>query len=166
MNNKWLKILFIFSLSVNGAVLGALGYSAAKQYWGNTMAPDPVPVIGPENLPPRAQQSRAEFQKKLWQERSLIQEQREDLARLLMQEPPDKQKIEEKIKAVTAHQEKLQQAIVDQILKETGTMTPEQRKLYLSTIQGRMCPQGMGGWCGRGPRSGGRMGFRRNMPCP
>lgn len=54
MNNKWLKILFIFSLSVNGAVLGALGYSAAKQYWGNTMAPDPVPVIGPENLPPRA----------------------------------------------------------------------------------------------------------------
>jgi hypothetical protein len=94
-----------------------------------------------------------------------MQQQRNELAQLLMQQPPDRQKIEEKVKALNDQQGKIQQAVVVQILSETSSMTQDQKRLYLSSIQGRMCQPDMMGRCGRGPGFRGRMGFGRNMPC-
>jgi hypothetical protein len=165
MNNKWLKVLFIFSLTVNGAVLGALGYSIARQYFETGSESSVVPGCSPEFFPPQVLSSRADFQKRLFEERAQVQQQRNELSQLLMQQPPDRQKIKEKVKLLNEQQGKIQQAVVAQILSETSSMTAEQKQLYLSSIQGRMCQHGMMGRCGRGPGFRGRMGFGRNMPC-
>ena len=164
MKDTWLKISFIFSLAVNCAVLGALGYPLAQQYWISGSEPARIPEMPAEKFPPQVLQSRAEFRNRLWQERSGIQKQREQLALLLMEQPPDKQKIQEKIRAITALQGKIQEATVAQILQETAAMTPQQREVYLGNIQGMMCPKGMRGGCGKGPGFKGRMG-RGNRPC-
>jgi Spy/CpxP family protein refolding chaperone len=95
------------------------------------------------------------------QERKNVRDERDQLAQLLMAQPPDKQKIQDTILTIANLQGKIQQAVVEQILAETAAMPPEQRRLYLANIQGRMCQ----GQCGRGPRFGGRRG-RMNRPCP
>jgi len=164
MKDTWLKISFIFSLAVNCAVLGALGYPLARQYWISGSEPARIPEMPAEQCPPQVLQSRADFRNRLWQERSGIQKQREQLALLLMEQPPDKQKIQEKIRAITALQGKIQEATVAQILQETAAMTPRQREVYLGNIQGMMCPKGMRGGCNKGPGFKGRMG-RGNGPC-
>ncbi len=160
MKDTWLKIILIFSLAVNFAVLGALGYPLAKQYWGNRTELPAIQEIQSKDVPSQVLQSRSDFQKKLWQERIQVRDERDQLAQLLMEQPPDRQKIQEKIRAISSIQGKIQQTVVDQILAETAAMPPEQRRLYLSNIQGRMCQ----GRCGRGPRFGGGMG-RMNGPC-
>jgi hypothetical protein len=163
MKDIWLKIILIFSLAVNCAVMGTLGYPLAKQYWGNRSEPSALQEIPSQDVSPQVLQSRADFQNKLQQERARVQDERDQLARLLMVQPPDRQKIHEKIQTISTLQIKIQQAVVDQILAETSAMPPDQRKLYLSNIQGMMCQ----GRCGRGPRFGGRMGRmgRMNGPC-
>jgi hypothetical protein len=161
MNNTWLKIILIFSLAINGAVLVAVGYPFARQYWGNQTKPFVQQDLPFKDVPPQVLQSRLEFRNRLRQERMRVRNEQSQLAELLMAEPPDIQKIKDKIQSIANLQGKIQQAVVDQILKETAAMTPEQRRLYLSNIQGRMCQ----GPCGKGPRFGGR-GGRRNMPWP
>ena len=160
MKDTWLKIILIFSLAVNFSVLGALGYPLAKQYWGNKTEPSALQEIPPQDVPPQVLQSRSAFRKKMLRERLKVRDERDQLAQLLMAQPPERQKIQDKIQAIATLQGKIQQAVVDQILAETAAMPPEQRKLYLSNIQGRMCQ----GQCGRGPRFGGRRG-RMNGPC-
>jgi len=77
MKDTWLKISFIFSLAVNCAVLGALGYPLARQYWVSGSEPARIPEMPAEQSPPQVLQSRADFRNRLWQERSGIQKQRE-----------------------------------------------------------------------------------------
>jgi uncharacterized membrane protein len=161
MKDTWLKIIFIFSLAFNCAVLGAIGYPLAKQYWKIRTEPTVLQEIPPESVPPQVLQSRSAFRKRMLQERKKVRDERDQLAQLLMAQPPDKQKIQDKILTIANLQGKIQQAVVEQILAETAAMPPEQRRLYLSNIQGRMCQ----GQCGRGPRFGGRRG-RMNRPCP
>ena len=161
MKDTWLKIIFIFSLAVNFSVLGALGYPLAKQYWGNRVESPVLQEIPPEDVPPQVLQSRSDFRKRILRERIKVREERDQLARLLMAQPPDRQKIQDKIQDIVTLQGKIQQAVADQILTESAAMPPEQRRLYLSNIQGRMCQ----GQCGRGPGFGGRRG-RMNRPCP
>jgi len=164
MKDTWLKISFIFSLAVNCAVLGALGYPLARQYWVSGSESARIPEMPAENVSAQVLQSREDFRSRLWQERLTIRKEREELSLLLMEQPPDKQKIQGKIRDITARQEKIQEATVEQILRETAAMTPQQRKVYLENIQGMMCPKGMMGGCGRGPGFRGRMG-RGNGPC-
>ena len=161
MKDTWLKICFIFSLAVNCAVLGALGYPLARQYWMSGSEPARIPEMPAENVPAQVLQSREDFRRRLWQEQPVMQKQREELAALLMEQPPDRQKIQEKVRAITMLQGKIQQATVDQILRETADMTPQQRKVYLENIQGMMCPKSMMGGCGRMGRGMGR----GNGPC-
>jgi len=161
MNDTWLKIILIFSLAVNFSVLGALGYPLAKQYWGNRSEPSALQETPLQDVSAQVLQSRSAFRKRMLQERIKVRDERDQLAQLLMAQPPDKQKIQDKIQAIANLQGKIQQAVVEQILAETAAMPPEQRRLYLSNIQGRMCQ----GQCGRGPRFGGRRG-RMNGPCP
>ena len=161
MKDTWLKIILIFSLAFNCAVLGAIGYPLAKQYWRNRTEAPVLQEIPPENVPPQVLQSRSAFRKRMLQERKNVRDERDQLAQLLMAQPPDKQKIQDKILTIANLQGKIQQAVVEQILAETAAMPPEQRRLYLSNIQGRMCQ----GQCGRGPGFGGRRG-RMNRPCP
>ena len=161
MNDTWLKIILIFSLAVNFSVLGALGYPLAKQYWGNRSEPSALQETPLQDVSPQVLQSRSAFRKRMLQERIKVRDERDQLAQLLMAQPPDKQKIQDKIQAIANLQGKIQQAVVEQILAETAAMPPEQRRLYLSNIQGRMCQ----GQCGRGPGFGGRRG-RMNRPCP
>jgi hypothetical protein len=161
MKDTWLKIILIFSLAVNFSVLGALGYTLAKQYWGNRTESPVLQEIPPQDVPPQVRQSRSAFRKRMLQERLRVRDARDQLARLLMVQPPDRQKIQDKIQDIATLQGKIQQDVVDQILAETAAMPPEQRRLYLSNIQGRMCQ----GRCGKGPRFGGRRG-RMNGPCP
>jgi len=158
MKDTWLKISFIFSLAVNCAVLGALGYPLARQYWGRGMEQAQLPEMPDEKFSAQVLQSRADFRDRLWQQRRDIQKQREELSLLLMEQPPDKKKIEEKVRAISAQQGNIQEATIEQILKETAAMTPQQRKAYLGTIRGMMCPKGMRGGCGKGPGFRGRMG--------
>jgi uncharacterized membrane protein len=161
MKDTWLKIILIFSLAFNCAVLGAIGYPLAKQYWRNRTEPPVLQEIPPENVPPQVLQSRSAFRKRMLQERIKVRDERDQLAQLLMAQPPDKQKIQDKILTIANLQGKIQQTVVEQILAETAAMPPEQRRLYLSNIQGKMCQ----GQCGRGPGFGGRRG-RMNRPCP
>jgi len=161
MKDTWLKIILIFSLAFNCAVLGAIGYPLAKQYWRNRTEAPVLQEIPPENVPPQVLQSRSAFRKRMLQERKNVRDERDQLAQLLMAQPPDKQKIQNKILTIANLQGKIQQAVVEQILAETAAMPPEQRRLYLANIQGRMCQ----GQCGRGPGFGGRRG-RMNRPCP
>ena len=161
MKDTWLKIILIFSLAFNCAVLGAIGYPLAKQYWRNRTEAPVLQEIPPENVPPQVLQSRSAFRKRMLQERKNVRDERDQLAQLLMAQPPDKQKIQDTILTIANLQGKIQQAVVEQILAETAAMPPEQRRLYLANIQGRMCQ----GQCGRGPGFGGRRG-RMNRPCP
>jgi len=165
MYNKWLKVALIFSLAVNVAILGAFGYPVARQYFKAGSETALIPGYSLENIPSQVLSSRAAFEKGLFEERALVQLQQNELAQLLMQQPPDKEKIQEKVKLLNAQQEKIQQAVVAQILSETSSMTPEQKSLYLSSIQGRMCQPGMMGRCGKGRGFRGGMGFGRNRSC-
>ena len=160
MKDTWLKIILIFSLAVNFAVLGAIGYPFAKQYWGSRTEPPSLKDIPVEEVPPQVLQSRSAFRKKMLQERMKVRDERDQLARLLMAQPPDRQKIKDKIQDIANLQGKIQQTVADQILAETAAMPPAQRRLYLSDIQGRMCQ----GQC-RGPGFGGGRG-RMHRPCP
>jgi hypothetical protein len=164
MKDTWLKISFIFSLAINCAVLGAIGYPLARQYWGRAPVQAQLPEMPGEHFSPRVLQSRADFRDRLWRQRADVQKQREELSLLLMEQAPDRQKIRDKIRVITAQQEKIQEETVEQILKETAAMTPQQRQAYLGTIRGMMCPKGMMGGCGRGPGARGGMG-RGNGPC-
>jgi Spy/CpxP family protein refolding chaperone len=164
MKDTWLKISFIFSLAVNCAVLGALGYPLARQYWGIGRGPARIPEMPAENVPAQVLQSREDFRNRLWQERLAVRKEREELAAMLAEQPPDRQKIQEKIRSITALQGKIQESTVEQILRETAAMTPDQRRIYLGNIRGMMCPKGMMGGCGRGPRMGRGMG-RGSGPC-
>ncbi len=60
MKNTWIKILLIFSLSLNLAVLGVLGYSVAKQYRGNKMEPPSLAGIPSDELSPECSTLRPE----------------------------------------------------------------------------------------------------------
>ncbi len=159
MNNTWLKLILVFSLAINGAVLVAIGYPLARQYWGNQTKPLVWQEMQFKDVPPQVLQSRLEFRNRIRQERIRVRNKQEHLAQLLMSDPPDRKKIKEAVQSVNALQGKIQQAVIEQILQETAAMTPEQRRLYLANIQSRMCQ----GPCGRGPRFGGGRG-RMNMP--
>jgi hypothetical protein len=161
MKDTWLKTILVFSLAVNCAVLGAVGYPLARQYWANRIEQPVLREMPSEDVPPQVLQSRSAFRERISQERVRIRDERDQLARLLMSEPPDRQKIQQKIQDIAKLQGKIQQAVADQILTETAAMPAEQRRLYLSSIQGKMCQ----GQCGRGPGFGGRRG-RMNRPCP
>ena len=161
MKDTGLKIILVFSLAVNCAVLGAIGYPLAKQYWGNRTESPVLEEIPIEAVPPQVLQSRSAFRNRMLQERIRVRNERDQLARLLIAMPPDRQKIQDKIQDIATLQGKIQQVVADQILAESAAMPPEQRRLYLSNIQGRMCQ----GQCGRGPGFGGRRG-RMNRPFP
>ena len=161
MKDTWLKSILIFSLAVNCAVLGAIGYPLARQYWGNRTELPALREMSSEAVPLQVLQSRSAFRERIRQERMRVRDERDQLARLLMAEPPDRLKIQEKIQSIAKLQGIIQQAVADQILAETAAMPPDQRQLYLSNIQGRMCQ----GQCGKGPGFGGRRG-RMNRQCP
>ena len=68
---------------------------------------------------------------------------------LLIQDTPDREKINTQLEALSKTQAAVQHVVLDQILKEIQTLNPEQKKTFLANLKEGMRFKGMFGM-GRG----------------
>jgi uncharacterized membrane protein len=163
MNSNWLKAVIIVSLALNCMVAGGLTYKYFFEQSSEIKPEEPLKQsVLPMDFSPRIRNARRGFQKDVWDERSMIQQEQDRLVEFLMQETPDRKKINETLETISRNQAQVQQLVLDQILKEIQDLSPEQKMLYLSNIKSRMrCGKMFGMGRGRGRRDGRG---RRNFP--
>jgi len=185
MKEKLIIFLLIFSLTVNVAALITMGY-----FWGKNDTPGETVFTGSKPLPLVSELplNNGQRRKMLGARRALLEEiapikdelmtKREELVNLLTVETPDRNAIDKKLNEINGLQLKTKRAVIDQMLKQKGFLTPMQQKEYFDLISKRICQgrgevgkgpgshrgrgmgrgseEGMGMGMGRGKRQGGR----------
>jgi len=163
MNSNWLKTVIIISLALNFMVAGGLTY---KNFFVQKIEGQPEKPLEQDtssiDFSPQIRNGRRGFGNRIRPERMRIQEEQDKLVELLMQEPPDRKKINEALEKVNKAQARVKQMVLEQILKEIQGLSPEQRKLYLSRIKMGMVRKGMFGM-GRGRGRGDGWRKKRNF---
>ena len=163
MNSNWLKIIIIISLALNCMVAGGLTY---KYFFVQKTEEQPEEPLKQDtssiDFSPQVRDDRRGLGNRIRPERMRIQGEQDKLVELLMQEPPDRKKINEALEKVNKAQARVKQMVLEQILKEIQGLSPEQRKLYLSRIKMGMVRKGMFGM-GRGRGRGDGWRKKRNF---
>jgi len=163
MKEKVLYIVLGFSLGLNLSLGGAFLWGWMNQRSGpagmdRTGSPGPTMPPALQRKLEKAREPWIPEFKRLWDE---VHQARRGLYEALREQPPDPQKIRERLDQVAEIQKTHQAMVVDRILKETESMNPEERGEYLEWIgRGMQCP-------GMGPGRGGRRpGRDRALPAP
>ena len=165
MNSNWLKTVLIISLALNFMVAGGLTY---KNFFVQKIEGQPEKPLEQDtssiDFSPQIRNGRRGFGNRIRPERMRIQEEQDKLVELLMQDPPDRRKINEALETISRTQAEVQQLTIDRILKEIQNLPPEQKMAYIAKLKRRMRHKGMFGM-GRGRHKAG--GWRKRMnPSP
>ena len=164
MKERIKTILFIFSVAVNLGILGFLAYSWSLPHFlrGENRWEQPeeiMPFTGEQAS--QVRKARERLMCGVRGKRLEIQTKRNELFDLLMRPAPDPRAVNSKVREINQLQGAIQEDAANEMLLETGQMTPEQKKSYFTSIRNRMCGQGMipggvGQWCGKGRMMGRR----------
>ena len=172
MRTKWLIIALMFSVVVNVAALGTIGF----HWWKVRGVRPPLPPFPPpkEMLRPlrRPLDLTSDQMQELGTQRRRISEEirgirkdlldsRARLMELLRSLDPDSMAVEEILQEIASSQVALERKVIHSILRMKRTLTPEQREKLLQMMErrggwGRMGP-GQGHGMMRGPSGPGRM---------
>ena len=144
MNSNWLKTVLIISLVLNCMVAGGLTYKYFFVQKTEGQQEEPLTQdTSYIDFSPQIRNGRRGFGNKIRPERMRIQEEQDKLVELLMQEPPDRRKIDEALETISRTQTEVQRLTVDRILKEVQNLPPEQKMPYIAKIKRRMRHKGM-----------------------
>ena len=157
MNSVWFKTILVLSLACNCMIAGAFTY---KYFIGLRVQQSPAGTdqrLQSGRL--LSSDARQELQEQMTPVRRQIQDDRDRIIDLLKQDPPDRQQIDAALASITRRQSDMQCMVMDRILQELKTMTPEQKAQYLSNMRNARCWRGMFGMGrgmgrGRGHREG------------
>jgi len=161
MNSVWFKTILVLSLACNCMIAGAFTY---KYFIGPQTQQLPAGPGGPQPQAGRllSPEARQELQGKITPVRQQIQDDRNRIVELLKQDTPDRLQIDAALASISTRQSKIQSMVMDRIVQELQTMTPEQKAQYLSAMKDARCWRGMFGM-GRGMGRGrGHWEGRRN----
>ncbi len=170
MKDRVKTILLIFSLAINAAVLGVLGYSWATFYMGigeEEAPPTEQSMLSQTGLPvEEVERSREDLRMTIAAKRTQLAAKREELIGLLMEPTPNTHAVAETMDEINGLQGTIQKAVMEQMLSETNRLTAKQRQLYFQSIGSRMRGSGMMamGRYGRGHRRGRGRGYRMGPP--
>ena len=160
MKEKLIIFLLIFSLTVNVAALVTMGYfwekyerRGAPPFRGDEI---PTPSLTSELSLDNEQQGkmrgiRRSFLNEINPIRNELSTKRENLVNLLTAEEPDRSAIDQKLSEINTLQSKIQNAVVDNLLREKDFLNPRQQEQYFNCICGRLCPNCLRS--GRGAKS-------------
>ena len=169
MRTKWLIIALVFSVVVNVAALGTIGF-----HWWKVrgvrppLPPSPLPkemlrpLRRPLDLTSDQMQELGTQRRRISEEirgiRKDLLESRARLMELLRSPDPDSMAVEEILQGIASSQVALERKVIHSILRMKRTLTPEQREKLLQMIERRE------GWDRMGPGFGRKM--NRNRPRP
>lgn len=148
MKNKWVILVFALSLAFNFAFLGALGYKlwvkkpktrieAHSRNWKEGTSPEERIHLRKDQKE-RLEKLRKEFFPRLKGIRVEMQQERKNLGILLIQEKPDTAVIVKRLDRIGKLQTRIEKEVVFHVLKETESMDPQQREIYIQIIMKRM----------------------------
>jgi len=163
MKSVFWKALLVFSLALNVAVAGTVGWRLwrAQQWLGAPPAPEPSALFSGEAKhalqAPDAPFSRREIQEK----RSLIQQKKSEILDLIAAHPGDLTPVQQHIDELLNLQRQMETAALARISKIMAQLPEEKRQQFLAIVKNRACRSpGMMGPCepGRKGPKGRRMG--------
>ncbi len=134
-------------------LVGAGAYFAAD-YWAGDNHPHPATMHDTSiherlDLTPdqqrRIEQVHAKFRSKRIELRERHRDRRSELLELLQQQPPDRERISEKIEQISTIQKKMQQEAIEHILKVASELDASQRGRLFELLDEAMCPGAMMG---------------------
>ncbi|MBL7073838.1 periplasmic heavy metal sensor [candidate division KSB1 bacterium] len=168
MKKNWLLIVLIFSLAVNLAAVGTIGYHwwresrprVKRPFWGRGWERGPLKLTDSQIA--RMEDMWGTFRADLSGLRDQLHQKRGELIDLLRNAESDSLTIDRKLDEIAALQAKLEKRAIRKTVKMRNILTPQQREEFFTLFKdrfrhGRMMPHRRG----RGP---GRMG--RGYPPP
>lgn len=155
MRTKWLTIALVFSVIVNVAGIGTIGY----HWWrvrsvDHPLGPPPPemmlrPLRRPLSLSPDQMRELEAQRRRISEEirgiRRDLSESRVRLMQLLRSPDPDSTAVEEVLQEIASSQVALERKVIHNILRMRKVLTPEQREELLRMMERR------GGWGRMGP---------------
>ena len=170
MRKRWLILALVFSVMVNVATIGTIGFHWWKVRSVDHLPPPPPelmlrPLRRPLDLTPDQMQELGAQRRRISEEirgiRKDLFESRARLMELLRSPDPDSMAVEEILQEIASAQVALERKVIHNILRMKRTLTPEQREKLLQMMErrggwGRMGP-GQGHGMMRGPSGPGRM---------
>jgi len=156
VTTRWMKTWLLVSLALNCMVAGGLTYRyIAGGETGGIATEVPGEAQAPVVLPRQIYEERQGIGRKIRTLNMAAEKKQDRLIELLAQDPVDRKKINETIAEINRIQSDLQQMAVERLIREAGSLRPEQKKLYLENF---MMYKNR---CGMGRRPGGRSGAGR-----
>ncbi len=148
MKNRWVMTALVLSLAFNFTFLGALGYRlwekkrnrrpAAEQTIRREGPPREGHLALRKDQKERLDKLRKEFFPKLREIRKQLEQERKDLGTLMLKEKTDTVEIVKRLDRVGELQTRIEKMVVFQMLKESESMDPRQRELYIKMIIRRL----------------------------
>lgn len=164
MKDKLIMVILIFSLTVNAAALITMGYLWGRDYSSKQEVKDAgPPPFGTELSLNQGQRERMRNLRKAFMvETAPVREnlmlKRAELAQLLSSEVPERSSMEQKLREINELQLTMQIAVIDQLFKEKGFLSPQQQERYADFISHRLCQDFLPGRKGHRGHRGRGMG--------
>lgn len=163
MRNRWLILVLIFSVMVNAAAVGTIGFHAWKVHRIDRPLPPPGgPMRGlmhrSLSLNPAQMREldahREQIAEKIGCARKGLVETRTRMMQLLRSPDPDSTEVEAALQEMAAFQMSIQRAVFRNLLQMKRELTPEQQEKLLRMMARRPGWDGMGPEFGHGPKPG------------
>lgn len=155
MRTKWLILILVFSVMVNVAAIGTIGYHGWKvrSIDQPPLPPPPEPMLRhlrrPLSLTPDQMRELEAQRRRISEEiqgiRRDLSKSRARLMQLLRSPDPDSMAVEEVLQEIASSQVALERKVIHNILRMRKVLTPEQREELLRMMERR------GGWGRMGP---------------
>ncbi len=172
MNSVVWKAVLVFSLSLNVAVAGTIGWRLwrAQQWLGDAGAPGTSMLFSGE-AKHALQASDAPFSRQEMQEkRRLIQEKKSEILDMIAAHPGDLSPIQQHMDELSNLQKQMDTAALARISKIMAELPDEKRQQFLATLKKRTCrAPGMMGPCDaghKGHKGAGHKGSRGRSMSP
>lgn len=150
MRTRWLTVALVFSVMVNVAAIGTIGYHWWKvRSVDHPLPPPHRPMLKPLRHPPLSltpdqmqglEAQRRRITEEIREIRSNLFKSRARLMELLRSPDPDSMAVEEILQEIASSQIALERTVIHNILRMRQVLTPEQREKLLQMIEQR------GGW--------------------
>jgi Spy/CpxP family protein refolding chaperone len=167
MKNKWLILVLIFSVMVNAAAIGTIGFHAWKVHRIDRPLPPPGgPMRGPIrglmhrslSLNPAQMREldahREQMAEEIKRNQKGLVETRIRMMELLRSPEPDSTEVEAALQEMAAFQMAIQRTVFRNLLQMKRDLTPEQQEKLLRMMARRPGWDRMGTEFGHGPKPG------------
>lgn len=171
MTTRTLKLLLIFSITINLGVIGAIGYRTLKHPIGRFKSPDERFKRAQGYMKKHLNLNSHQCQQlqQLWQEQweikrpyiNKLSEHNKRLFDLIQAENPDREAIKNELIQINSIRSEINDKIIEHLFKQKGILTKEQRGKFFEMFMRQF---GSDGGLGPGGRPEGRSdgGFNKN----